>query len=90
MSSLLKDQSMSKEEGRELTLIDAERDPDDGEISVMWWRGDDMITLICRPDGSLIRIVSPYREEEPILRTHILSLGSDRVPGSLELGGSNE
>lgn len=58
----------------ELTDIDAERDPDDGEITVRWKRGEDMISLICRPDGTLHRIVSFSRPEEPPIKTHVMAL----------------
>jgi len=65
----------------ELTEIDAERDPDDGEITVRWKRGEDMISLVCRPDGSLYRIVSPGRVSEPVVKTHVMSLPDIRTSG---------
>jgi hypothetical protein len=58
----------------ELTGIDAERDPDDGGITVTWNRGEDMISLVCRPNGDIYRIVSPGRVSEPVVKTNVMAL----------------
>lgn len=64
-----------------LTDIEAEVDDSMGEpeYTVRWRRGDDWVALICKPDGTLIRVVSPWRPEEPPIRTHVMQLSDARA-----------
>ncbi|MBF9233960.1 hypothetical protein [Microvirga alba] len=73
------DQVLSKSERVALEGIDVERDPDDGEVTVTWKRGDDTISLVCLPAGEMVRIVSPFREAEPPVRSHVLAISPNII-----------
>lgn len=65
-----------------LTDIEAEVDDSMGEpeYTVRWRRGDDCVALVCRPDGTLYRIISSARGGEPPVKTHVLALAAAEPP----------
>jgi hypothetical protein len=47
-----------------LVFRDAEQDPD-GTVTVSWNRGEDVVYLVCCPNGKLIRL-GPGRQTPPV------------------------